>query len=284
MPTIFRLVALSDLDTTQAEFAFEESGGNTYLKLGLLSADNRRHFESVVAGGRVGFFESGIELSDSGAPNARILADYDAENGIQVDRVPSALRVGSDYEIKWTQARPGAPAEGADEVPLDVTLVRKIQIDGLEAHTLVFEYNIGSGGRPGQYWGPLWFGSIADLEAGTPELDSDQTPLNVSITPPELAETEGLHFFHLSFTPQFEGDHYLAFVLDPQDDARPQGGEPERPIVGIYLVDTDDTAIVDADGNFVIQEVDEEWNYLEDADGYQIVDADGFRVVEIVEV
>lgn len=274
MATLFRLVASGNLDTTQAQFVFEEIAGKTYLQFGLLTADNRRHFESVISGGRIGFFQS-----DSEVANARIIADYDAANGVEVDSIPSALRVGSDYQTKWTQARPGrdGTGDGDSETPLDVTLVRKVQIDGLEEHTLVFEYNIGSGGRPGRYWGAKWYGSIADLEAGTPELAATRTPINVSITPAELAETEGLHFFHLSFTPQFEGDHYLAFVLDPDAESP----EPVRPTVGTFIVDGNNDAIVDSSGNFVISTSGEVWNYEVDASGYQEVDGAGNRIVEI---
>jgi len=276
----FRLVASGSLDTTQAEFVFEVIDGSPHLRFGLLSAENTRFLESVVAGGRVGFFENGREVG-----NARIIADYDATDGIQIDSMPSALSVGSDYEIRWTQARPGRDGTGdgdADEVPLDVTLVRKVQIDGLEEHTLTFEYNIGSQGRPGRDWGVKWYGSIADLEAGTPELDEAQTPENVSITPPELSETEGLHFFHLAFTPQFEGDHYVAFVLDPQDETEPEA--PVRPTDGLIVEDVDGYAVRDVDGFYLVQPVEESWTFLEDVEGYELVDVDGNRLVEVTEI
>lgn len=174
---------------------------------------------------------------------------------------------------------PVMPSESDDGViPLDVTLVRKVPIDGLEEHDLTFKYNIGSGGRPGVEWGVKWFGSIASAEAGTPELSADRTPLNVSISPPTLAETEGLHFFHLIFTPQFEGDHYVAFVTDPLPDG--QGGEPDMPILP-YLVDADGDWLVDADGMMLVS-VAEEWRFLVDADGYSLRDADGNRLVEVI--
>ncbi|MCY3739904.1 MAG: hypothetical protein OXH00_02670 [Candidatus Poribacteria bacterium] len=278
----FRLVAIGDLDTTQAQFAFQVSGENTYLQFGLLDVDNRRHFESVISGGRVGFFEAGSDLSDSEAPNARIVADYDVTNGVEIDEIPPTLSVGSDYQIKWSQARPGAPADGDGETLLDVTLIRKVEIQGLEEHTLSFEYNIGPNGRPGRYWGAKWFGSIADLESGTPELEEAQTPENVSITPPELAETEGLHFFHLAFTPQFEGDHYVAFVLDPQDETEPEA--PVRPTDGLIIEDVDGYAVRDVDGFYLVQVIEESWAFLQDVDGYELVDVDGNRLVEVTEL
>ena len=274
----FRLVASSDLDTAAAEFAFLVSGDRTYLQFGLLNADDRRLFASIIAGARVGFFQSNSEVA-----NVRIVADYDALLGVQVGEVPSALSVGSDYQVKWTQARPGRPGDGDGDgdgdgyVPLDVTLVRKIKIDGLEEHTLVFEYNIGSGGRPGRYWGAKWFGSIADLEAGTPELGATRTPRNVLIRPAELMPTEGLHFFHLSFTPRFEGDHYLAFVLDPDDET----SDPVRPAVGMFIVDMNNDAVVDRNGNFVTSTSGEVWSYEVDSNGYNEVDIHGNRIVEI---
>ena len=171
----------------------------------------------------------------------------------------------------------GSTSDGS-RVPLDVTLIRKIAIDGLEEHNLTFEYNIGPSGRPGVEWGALWYGSIADLEAGTPELPRDRTPLNVSITPPDLAETEGLHFFHLAFTPQYEGDHYIAFVLDPLPDG--QQGEPDMPVFP-YLVDMDGNWLVDADGFMLVSRA-ESWNYLVDADGYELRDSEGNRLVEVI--
>lgn len=173
---------------------------------------------------------------------------------------------------------PQIPSDDDGIIPLDVTLIRKVRIDGLEEHNLTFEYNIGAGGRPGVEWGAVWFGSISDLEAGTPELPSDRTPLHVSITPPTLAESEGLHFFHLTFTPQFEGDHYIAFVVDPLPDG--QRGEPDMPILP-YLVDSDGDWLVDADG-FILVSVAESWNFLVDADGYSLRDAEGNRLVEVI--
>lgn len=269
----FRLVDSDGLDTTQAQFAFDVIDNNTYLKFGLLNADNTRLLESIIAGGRVGFFASDEEVG-----NVRIVSDYDADNGVEIDDVPTELEVGSDYVIRWTQARPGrsGEVEGDSSTPLDVTLIRKVEIDGLEEHTLVFEYNIGSSGRPGVEWGVKWYGSIAELESGTSELPRDITPTNVSITPPTLSEEEGLHFFHLSFTPLFEGDHYLAFVIDPL----PDGQEPDMPILP-YLVDVDGDWLVDADG-YMLVSVSEEWNFLVDVDGYELVDTDGNRLVEII--
>lgn len=182
----------------------------------------------------------------------------------------------ADFELIPIQEDDVAP--GDTSVPLDVTLIRKVQIDGLEEHNLTFEYNIGAAGRPGVEWGVLWYGSIADLEAGTPELARDRTPLNVSITPPILAESEGLHFFHLVFTPQFEGDHFLAFVLDPLPDG--QQGEPDMPILP-YLIDADGDWLVDADGNMLVSAA-EQVIFLTDADGYQLRDSEGNRIVEVI--
>ena len=271
----FRLVGSEDFDATAAEFAFFVVGDTIYLNFGLLNADDTRLFESIIAGGRVGFFVSNEEVA-----NARIVANYDADNGVGVESVPSALSVGSDYVIRWTQARPGRSAAdtGDSRVPLDVTLIRKIEIDGLEEHNLTFEYHIGPDGRPGVEWGVKWYGSVAALEAGAPELPSNLSPLNVSITPPTLAETEGLHFFHLSFTPQFEGDHYIGTVLDPLPDG--QQGEPDMPMLP-YLVDADGNWFVDADG-FILVSRAESWNYLVDADGYELRDSEGNRLVEVI--
>lgn len=182
----------------------------------------------------------------------------------------------ADFELIPIQEDEVVP--GDVSVPLDVTLIRKIQIDGLEEHNLTFEYNIGAGGRPGVEWGVLWYGSIADLEAGTPELPRDRTPLNVSITPPTLSEAEGLHFFHLAFTPQFEGDHFLAFVLDPLPDG--QQGEPDMPVFP-YLVDSDGDYLVDADGDMLVSAA-EQVIFLTDADGYQLRDSEGNRIVEVI--
>ncbi|MYB01989.1 MAG: hypothetical protein F4118_10040 [Acidimicrobiaceae bacterium] len=270
------------LDASQKQFTFTQVEGNLYLQFGLLNEEQTRLYVSIIAGGFVGFFRDGKETA-----YAQIVADYDADNGVQIQSIPN-LRAGFEYQIKWTQARPGAPGADADtdpvdivsDVPLDVTLIRKIQIDGLEEHNLTFEYNIGSSGRPGIEWGVLWYGSIADLEAGTPELPRDRTPLNVSITPPILSEAEGLHFFHLAFTPQFEGEHYLAFVLDPLPDGQRDEPEPDMPVFP-YLVDASGDWLVDADGNILVSAA-EQVIFLTDEDGYELVDADGNRIAEVI--
>ncbi|MXV76540.1 hypothetical protein F4Z99_20005 [Candidatus Poribacteria bacterium] len=188
-------------------------------------------------------------------------------------------RLNRRIAVRTVSATPTDPDDSDDtsKVPLDVTLVRKVQIDGLEEHTLTFEYNIGPNGRPGRFWGAKWYGSIADLEAGIPELGPTRTPRNVSIRPAELMPTEGLHFFHLTFTPRFGGDHYLAFVLDPDAETP----DPVRPTVGTFVVDANNDAIVDGSGNFVISTGNEVWNYEVDSNGYNEVDAHGNRIVEI---
>lgn len=271
----FRLVASGDLDTTQAHFAFQVSDGNTYLQFGLLSADNRRHFASVVAGGRVGFFESGRELSDSEAPNARILADYDATNGVAVDDIPAALEIGSDYEIKWTQARPGAPSEGSDSVPLDVTLLEGVPIERLVETTLMYTYQIGENAPSGRQWVVKWYASVSAYEAGTPEMPVADAPLNVSIHPRVLSDRIGEHIFFLTFTPRRSGAHYIGF------DVSAEASDPARPSEGVILLDAEGFALVDSVGFYLTQEVEEQWTFLVDADGDQLVDADGNRLVEV---
>ncbi len=99
---VFRLVEISDLDTTQAHFAFATVDSEVYLRFGLLNSDDTTLINSLIADGRVGFFESDAERAQ-----VRILARNDVNNGLQVESVPSALSVGSDYEIRFTQSRPG---------------------------------------------------------------------------------------------------------------------------------------------------------------------------------
>jgi len=170
-------------------------------------------------------------------------------------------------------------------VPLDVTYIRKVEIQGITdrngdpiEHDLPFEYNIGGLGRPGIEWGVKWFASIAALTAGTPVLSRDQTPQDVSINPPYLAETEGKHFFHLIFTPRFEGEHYVAFITDPIPDG--QQGEPDASIRP-YVVDVEGNHLIDADGVMLVSAA-EQLSFLTDDDGYGLIDGYGNRLVEVI--
>ena len=99
---VFRLVEISDLGTTQAHFAFATVDSEVYLRFGLLNSDDTTLINSLIPEGRVGFFESDAERAQ-----VRILARNDVDNGLHVESVPSALSVGSDYEIRFTQSRPG---------------------------------------------------------------------------------------------------------------------------------------------------------------------------------
>ena len=99
---VYRLTAAADLDTTQAHFAFATVDSKVYLRFGLLNSDDTTLINSLIPEGRVGFFESDAERAQ-----VRILARNDVDNGLHVESVPSALSVGSDYEIRFTQSRPG---------------------------------------------------------------------------------------------------------------------------------------------------------------------------------
>lgn len=238
----FRLVASGDLDTTQSEFAFVVSGGHTYLKFGLLDVDNRQHFESVISGGRVGFFASGSDLSDSEAPNARILADYDAENGVEVDRVPSALEVGSDYEIKWTQARPGK----------DVTTVIQGRIwffpdyetDIGVRTTVPFGYTIIEETYAG--FEAVFFPNITAFNEKRPlTVDDLSYPEEVRFDPNVPETAPGDYVGYLSFIPRTEGELVLDILFS---------GDPTY-IPEIYLIDADGDLLIDANGDLLVQAV-----------------------------
>lgn len=233
----FRLVASSDLDTEAAEFAFEVSGESTYLKFGLLNDDDTRLLASILAGGYVGFFSSGLEVT-----KVRIIADYDATNGVEVSGIPSSLEVGSAYEIRWTQARPGK----------DVTTVIQGRIwffpdyetDIGVRTTVPFGYTIIE--ETYQGFEAVFFPNITAFNEKRPlTVDDLSYPEEVRFDP-NVPETEpGDYVGYLSFIPRTEGELVLDILFS---------GDPTY-IPEIYLIDADGDLLIDANGDLLVQAV-----------------------------
>lgn len=232
----FRLVASVDLDPEAAEFTFEVSEDGTYLKFGLLNSDDTRLLASILAGGYVGFFSSGSEIA-----KVRIKADYDAENGnLEVDASPTGLTIGSDYEIRWTQARPGK----------DVTTVIEGRIwffpdyetDIGVRTTVPFGYTIIEETYEG--FEAVFFPNITAFNEKRPlTVDDLSYPEEVRFEP-NIPETEpGDYVGYLSFIPRTEGELVLDILFS---------GDPTY-IPEIYLIDADGDLLIDADGDLLVQ-------------------------------
>ena len=271
----FRLVASGSLDTSAAEFVFETSGGNTYLKFGFLNVDDRRLLSSIIAGGRVGFFENNQEVA-----NARILADYDVTNGIQIDSVPSVLSVGSTYEIKWTQARPGEPAPPTEAV-VDQGIVRFSKaIDGEVGVPMQFSLDYRVVDKQYIAFAPRFYASPVDFDTDRPiPLMDPKYPENVRIDPPLPFLTPGFYVHDIQLTPTYDGALLISVDLLEAEETEP---DPIRPTAGLLVVDANDNAVVDRHGNFVIENSNKTYTYETDVNGNFEVDVHGNRVLEIV--
>ena len=103
----------ADYDAQQSHWTIETVDGQYYLKIGALSRADRRFVESLIADGFVGFFQDDVRVAIAG-----ISSTYDAENDrIEIDREVTELTLEAEYEILFTQARPGRDGEGAVPTP-----------------------------------------------------------------------------------------------------------------------------------------------------------------------
>jgi len=240
----FRFVASGDLDATDSEFALSAINDRKYLNFGLLTADDRRLFESIIAGGRVGFFRSDNEVA-----NARIESDYDATDGIEISSALAVLSVGSDYEIKWSQARPGAPglnADGSVAGEGNIWFFADYESEGIGVRaSFPFGYTIAD--RIYADFLPVFYPGVnAFSEQRALSVDDMAYPSDVRFTPAFPSQLRGDHVAYLSFTPTIEDDAYIIDIL-----------LSETPV----------------DLGLRYQEIDADGNRLIDADGYREIGA-----------
>lgn len=274
----FRLVDSGDFDARQAQFTFRTVGDRIYLQFGELSAGNRRLFESILEGGRVGFFEVGVAQTDDEAPNARIVDDY-TSLGVEIDEIPD-IAVGNDYEIKWTQARPGEAAtpqvvnvlsnEGIVRITDSFSIV-----PGRET-VLPFDYTVLSkvyeSFRARFYPSAQAFGAGEELSEGDPRY-----PERISFDPPVPYRTAGFYVHNLTFIAPAaaNGSQYLIAIDLIESETEEEVFDPAD---GVFLVDANGDWLVDANGDVLVEGTTDMW--LVDANGDYLVDANGDWLVE----
>ena len=103
----------ADYDAQQSHWTIETVESRYYLRMGALNRADQRFVESLIADGYVGFFQNDVRVAIAGVSSA-----YDAVNDrIEIDREVTELILESEYEILFTQARPGRDGEGAVPTP-----------------------------------------------------------------------------------------------------------------------------------------------------------------------
>ena len=103
----------ADYDAQQSHWTIETVDSQYYLKIGALSRADQRFVESLIADGYVGFFQNDVRVAIAG-----VSSTYDAVNDrIEIDSEAPELILEAEYEILFTQARPGRDGEGAVPEP-----------------------------------------------------------------------------------------------------------------------------------------------------------------------
>ena len=103
----------TDYDAQQSHWTIETVDDRYYLKMGALNRADQRFIESLIADGFVGFFQNDVRVAI-----AVVSSTYDAENDrIEIDSEVTELTLEAEYEIRFTQARPGRDGEGAVPTP-----------------------------------------------------------------------------------------------------------------------------------------------------------------------
>ena len=114
---------VSTIDTTRTDFTIATINSNPYLQFGVLSEADTDYIESLLTETVVGFFQEGSHVS-----SARIEATFDETNGLQLEAVPSpALTLDEEYEIRFTQARPGTDAAPSGEARTDAEIAEALE-------------------------------------------------------------------------------------------------------------------------------------------------------------
>ena len=103
----------TDYDVQQSHWTIETVDDRYYLKMGALNRADQRFVESLIADGFVGFFQGDVRVAI-----AVVSSTYDADNDrIEIDREVPEVILDAEYEIRFTQARPGRDGEGAVPTP-----------------------------------------------------------------------------------------------------------------------------------------------------------------------
>ena len=114
---------VSTIDTARTDFTIATINSNPYLQFGVLSEADTDYIESLLTETVVGFFQEGSHVS-----SARIEATFDETNGLQLEAVPSpALTLDEEYEIRFTQARPGTDAAPSGEARTDAEIAEALE-------------------------------------------------------------------------------------------------------------------------------------------------------------
>ena len=103
----------ADYDAQQSHWTIETVESRYYLRMGALNRADQRFVESLIADGFVGFFQDDVRVAIAG-----VSSTYDAVNDrIEIDSEVPELILEAEYEILFTQARPGRDGEGAVPTP-----------------------------------------------------------------------------------------------------------------------------------------------------------------------
>lgn len=108
-------VSNADFNENSQHFDFQTVGENTYLRLGGLNTEDKALVKSFLTGTALGFFEG--ENRRAVVFTAGVWDDVNKR--IAINSIPSTLTIGTSYDIRSTQARPGTPGEDGDDADLD---------------------------------------------------------------------------------------------------------------------------------------------------------------------
>ena len=111
-------VSFSDFADADNEFAFEGATDAIVLHIGNLNDADTVLVSSLLSGNFVGFFQDDTEVSF-----VEITESYETHGAIHVEAIPDDLTIGEDYNIRFTQARPGTALTGAQIVALLTALM-----------------------------------------------------------------------------------------------------------------------------------------------------------------
>ena len=106
-------LSATDFDAVQSHLTIVTVDDRFYLRIGALNRADQRFIESLIADGFVGFFQDDVRVAIAG-----IISTYDAEEDrVEIDSDVPELILESDYEIRFTQARPGEDGESVISEP-----------------------------------------------------------------------------------------------------------------------------------------------------------------------
>lgn len=192
----------SDFEDDEQQFAFYTKNDTNYLILGDISNNDNRFLESLIAYGYVGFFSD-----DTEEDRAKIVGVYDEIHGVPIEDLPTKLTVGDDYDILFTQARPGIDRSAGDaEYPYsselgdeavelivpDVLLLQAIQVELNESDIdEIFEQGFKYTGGSGTTFQVKWWESLEDWQDGSDAIAEADAPRTVEWIPATPETTQG---------------------------------------------------------------------------------------------